>query len=334
MSFAVLLSGINPIACGHQSGFQASGIKSQMQHNPTFLLHSKFTYNQHKSRILDGVCSKTCYKKPFRLFRDTIATTKAVTTDNHEVSSFADEENTVDFDWVDEEDEGSPWEGAIVYRRNSSISHMEYCTTLERLGLDKLSSDISRSRASTMGLRVTKAVKDYLQGTPVLVSIDVTRKKHKLRLDGIIRTVITLSCNRCGEPATESVFSNFSLLLTEEPVEELDVINMGVIYGEVKAKSSAGTVDEAEDEEEASIDFDNRLYFPPEEREIDISKHIRDMVHVEITINAVCDPNCKGLCLKCGTNMNARICDCSKQEVNDVGLGPLGDLRKQMQYKI
>lgn len=116
------------------------------------------------------------------------------------------EESYPDFDWEDEEqgdleeedddDEGSPWEGAVVYKRNSSVTHLEYCTTLERLGLGKLSTKVSRSRASVMGLRVTKDVKDCPDGTPVLISLDVTRKKLKLRLDGIIRTVIALGCNR------------------------------------------------------------------------------------------------------------------------------------------
>lgn len=108
-----------------------------------------------------------------------------------------------DNDWSDveeyqdvDDEMGSPWEGAIVYQRNASVSHVEYCTTLERLGLGKLSSEVSKSRASLMGLRVTKAVKDFPLGTPVLVSVDVTRKKHKLRLDGIIRTVLTLACYR------------------------------------------------------------------------------------------------------------------------------------------
>lgn len=106
-----------------------------------------------------------------------------------------------DFDWEDleeedDDEEGSPWEGAVVYKRNSSVTHLEYCTTLERLGLGKLSTNVSRSRASVMGLRVTKDVKDYPDGTPLLISLDVTRKKHSLRLDGIIRTVITLGCNR------------------------------------------------------------------------------------------------------------------------------------------
>ncbi|KAA8544746.1 hypothetical protein F0562_019550 [Nyssa sinensis] len=245
------------------------------------------------------------------------------------------EESTVNFDWEsreqgDVEDMGSPWEGAVVYSRNPSISHVEYCTTLERLGLGKLSTETSKSQASVMGLRVTKAVKDFPLGTPVLISVDVTRKKQKLRLDGIIRTVLTLGCNRCGEPAAECIFSNFSLLLTEEPIEEPDIINMGVIFGEEKLRT-CGTSEDEDDEE--SIDLDDRLYFPPEEREIDISKHIRDMVHVEITINALCDPRCKGLCLKCGSNLNTGSCNCSKQEVKEKRYGPLGGLRKQMQQK-
>lgn len=114
-------------------------------------------------------------------------------------SSFT-ETSTIDMDWEDQEeieDIGSPWEGSVMYRRNASVTHVEYCTTLERLGLGRLSTEVSKNRASTMGLRVTKDVTDYPDGTPVQVSVDVIRKKKKLRLDGIVRTVITLGCNRC-----------------------------------------------------------------------------------------------------------------------------------------
>ncbi|CAL5439216.1 unnamed protein product [Camellia sinensis] len=274
------------------------------------------------------------------------------------------EDGSITYDWKDKqgenEDMGSPWEGAVVYQRNPSISHVEYCTTLERLGLGKLSTEVSRSRASVMGLRVTRAVKDFPLGTPVLISVDVTRKKKKLRLDGIVRTVITLACNRClkgvkkekedhpweaweklekarrktrmelrcGEPTAKCIFSNFSLLLTEEPVEEPDIINMGVIFGEDKFTTSGSS--EEEEDDEASIDLDDRLYFPPEEKGIDISKHIRDMVHVEMTIDALCNTTCQGLCLKCGSNLNTTTCNCNEQETEEKGYGPLGGLKKQM----
>lgn len=111
------------------------------------------------------------------------------------------ENSTIDIDWEEDnqddvEDTGSPWEGSVMYKRNASVTHVEYCTTLERLGLGRLSTEVSKRRASAMGLRVTKDVKDYPDGTPVQVSVDVVRKKKKLRLDGIVRTVITLGCNR------------------------------------------------------------------------------------------------------------------------------------------
>ncbi|KAM3343152.1 large ribosomal RNA subunit accumulation protein YCED 1, chloroplastic [Capsicum galapagoense] len=251
-------------------------------------------------------------------------------------SNFLLEESYTDFDWKDEEqgdledDEESPWKGAVVYKRNSSVTHLECCTTLERLGLGKLSTKVSRSRASIMGLRVTKDVKDYPDGTPVLISLDVTRKKHKLRLDGIIRTVITLGCNRCGESAAESIFSNFSLLLSEEPLKEPETLDTGVMFGEDKFKSF-GNVEEEMEDDDALIPLEDQLYFPPEEKVVDISKQIRDLVHIEITINAVCDPKCKGLCLNCGANLNVNSCTCHMQKVEEKGYGPLGGLKKQMQ---
>lgn len=123
-----------------------------------------------------------------------------ISSAGNNLSDFLDEESS-EFDWDDQEavdagDDESPWKGAVIYKRNNSVTHTEYCTTLESLGLGNLSTDVSKSRASLMGLRVTKAVKDYPDGTPVLISIDGTRKKLKLRLDGIIRTIITLGCNR------------------------------------------------------------------------------------------------------------------------------------------
>ncbi|CAI0415572.1 unnamed protein product [Linum tenue] len=275
-----------------------------------------------KYRFLSNVTSEISQYLAKRSARISKATRRNLASrDQHTVTD-------VSLNWDDlealepEEEEGSPWEGAIMYRRNASVSHIEYCTTLERLGLGNLSTDVSKSRASIMGLRVTKAVKDYPQGTPVQISVDVTRKRKKLRLDGIIKTVITLYCNRCGQPAAECIYSNFSLLLSEEPIEEPDVITIGL---------NAGQAEEDDGDDDASIDWDDRLHFPLEESEIDISKNLRDLIHVEITINGVCDPMCKGACLQCGTNLNTSSCNCSSEKASGKTYGPLGNLREQMQ---
>ncbi|XP_058731661.1 large ribosomal RNA subunit accumulation protein YCED homolog 1, chloroplastic [Vicia villosa] len=258
----------------------------------------------------------------------------------HDDDSYTDE-YTMSLDWDDEdeieddekkiEDPESPWEGAVIYKRNALILHQEYCTTLERLGLGRISTDISKNKASVMGLRVAKTVKDYPNGTPVQVSVDVTRKKKKLRLDGIIKTVITLPCNRCGRPFGEGIFSEFSLLLTDEPpVDEPETNDLGVIFG-VDKISTLGKSEE--DDEDALIDPDDQLHFPREEKQIDISKNIRDRVHVKINIGSVCDSGCKGMCMKCGKNLNTGNCSCSKEVVKEEIFGPFRNLREKMQMK-
>ncbi|OEL21915.1 Beta-catenin-like protein 1 [Dichanthelium oligosanthes] len=243
---------------------------------------------------------------------------------------------TVDFDPEEyaaesESDDDSPWEGALVYRRDAAVHHLEYATTLERLGLGDLSSHDSRARAAAMGLGALGQPQ-----TPVLVSLDVTRRRGRLRLDGIARTVITLGCFRCAEPAPEGIFANFSLLLTEDPVEEPDLVDLGTIYEEDIAKGGAsltGTLDE----DDQDVDWDDRLHFPAGDKEIDISKHIRDIIHLEITMDAVCSPACKGLCLACGANLNTCSCSCSNdkpQEPKGVkGRGPLKELLKPIQKR-
>ena len=100
---------------------------------------------------------------------------------------------------------------------------------------------------------------------------------------------------------------------------------MGVIYGQSKANGT-----EEQEDDLADIDLDDWLYFPPEEKSIDISKNIRDMVHLEITINGLCDPMCKGLCLKCGQNLNTSSCKCSQQNSKPKSYGPLGGLKEKM----
>lgn len=165
-------------------------VSSSQNSNPDF----NFNFNLLKTKKIPSLTSKSKInnspiqipQKPLNFF-----------TCRDGMNSSNVEEEIIDMDYdYDSENLESPWEGAVIYKRNPSISHLEYCTTLERLGFGEVSSDVSKSMASKMGLRVTKSVKDFPFGTPVQISIDVTRKKHRLRLDGVIKTVLGLSCNR------------------------------------------------------------------------------------------------------------------------------------------
>ncbi|CAM0907094.1 unnamed protein product [Alopecurus aequalis] len=240
----------------------------------------------------------------------------------------------------EEDEEGySPWEGALVYRRDGAAQHVEYATTLERLGLADLSTPHSRARAAAMGIlpsTKTKLPRDGAETTPVLVSVDVTRRRGRLRLDGIVRTVLTLGCYRCAEPAPEAIFANFSLLLTEDPVEDPDVVDLGTVYEEDATKFPSVTG--SQDEDDQDVDWDDRVHFPAGEKEVDISKHIRDIIHLEITLDAFCSASCKGLCLTCGANLNTGSCGCGEAEEpprdkDAKRTGPFKDLLKPLQNR-
>eukprot|EP00252_Welwitschia_mirabilis_P001485 TRINITY_DN11348_c0_g1_i1.p1 TRINITY_DN11348_c0_g1~~TRINITY_DN11348_c0_g1_i1.p1 ORF type:complete len:316 (-),score=34.61 TRINITY_DN11348_c0_g1_i1:468-1415(-) len=227
-----------------------------------------------------------------------------------------------------EKEEKMPWDGAIIFKRSSVQSHFEYWSTLERLGLFHLSTDSSKAKAAYTGLRVSgKAAAEHASGTPLHVAIDVSRtEKGELELCGLIRTFISLPCQRCGEIVVERVFSNFCLLLTNNPVNEAVEASVELDFGKHdQYRESSGDVDD----DELDIYSDDQMYFPHEKKEIDLSKYIRDIVHLEDTLNAICDVNCKGICTDCGVNLNKKVCQCNNMHEDTVN--PFEILREQTQ---
>ena len=48
--------------------------------------------------------------------------------------------------------------------------------------------------------------------------------------------------------------------------------------------------------------------------EIDLSEVFRDIIYLEKRMKNICKADCKGLCYKCGANLNKSSCDC---EIDD-----------------
>jgi uncharacterized protein len=53
----------------------------------------------------------------------------------------------------------------------------------------------------------------------------------------------------------------------------------------------------------------------PEDGNIDFTPLARDCLLLEIPIKSLCKPDCKGLCMVCGENLNLRTCEHQKQPV-------------------
>lgn len=65
----------------------------------------------------------------------------------------------------------------------------------------------------------------------------------------------------------------------------------------------------------AEEDGDVRL-FKGSAAELDLSEPVREEVVLATEPYVVCDPDCKGLCPRCGTNLNQGTCDCTTEEVD------------------
>lgn len=65
----------------------------------------------------------------------------------------------------------------------------------------------------------------------------------------------------------------------------------------------------AEDDDEARV-FDTRA------SDLDLSVPVREELIFAIDPFVVCDPTCKGLCPRCGTNLNTDSCDCTLDELD------------------
>ena len=65
---------------------------------------------------------------------------------------------------------------------------------------------------------------------------------------------------------------------------------------------------------------------------LDIDSRITEQLEIEFPIRFLCSEDCKGLCSKCGKNLNEGECDCNHKEI-DPRFAPLQKLLDQMKNK-
>ena len=63
--------------------------------------------------------------------------------------------------------------------------------------------------------------------------------------------------------------------------------------------------------------------------EIDLEPMLRDAVALALPLNPLCDEDCKGLCPRCGRDLNLNSCDC-KEEEGDPRWAALDELRDRL----
>ena len=65
---------------------------------------------------------------------------------------------------------------------------------------------------------------------------------------------------------------------------------------------------------------------------LDVDMYVREQLEMEFPLRFLCHDDCKGLCQRCGKNLNEGECDCAKKEI-DPRMAPLQKLLDEMNNK-
>ena len=118
---------------------------------------------------------------------------------------------------------------------------------------------------------------------------DIVLKKfdNQFILDSVTGIKADLVCDRCAKDFQPVITSSFKLVyLFRNKIDEVDTEKEDVVY------------------------------LHPETDKIELDKDIRDYAILAVPMKKLCNEDCKGLCPKCGKNLNEGPCECT-EEVTD-----------------
>ena len=141
----------------------------------------------------------------------------------------------------------------------------------------------------------------YRVVAPVTLDFDIHKDKDRFRLEGTIRTELELPCSRCLEPFRLPVDAAFDLR-----------------YLPAAAMST---------EEERGIEEEDLETSYYRDDQIDLNELIREQFYLVLPMKPLCQEECRGLCVHCGTNLNQGACECAA-EWKDPRLAPLEAIKR------
>lgn len=127
---------------------------------------------------------------------------------------------------------------------------------------------------------------DYkiLEKKPIKFTLTNVDKKNIL-VEAEVEMSLIIPCDRCLEP----VNTNFNIKI----IKEVNMALTDLLEEEVldKANFMSGN-------------------------DIDVNKLIHSEILLNLPMKVLCDANCKGICNRCGANLNHETCDCDVTELD------------------
>ncbi len=161
---------------------------------------------------------------------------------------------------------------------------------------------ISNLSEGTHNVRFSEPVNEIGLELPfegnVEVEVELKKTHNQIILYSSIFLSVVFECDRCTGAFKKLLRTNYEMVYLQgmEPVESQS---------------------------------DNIVYIPSAADVIDISDDVRDFSILAVPMKKLCSEECKGLCSRCGKNLNEGDCSCSKNET-DIRWLPLMELKNKL----
>jgi uncharacterized protein len=125
---------------------------------------------------------------------------------------------------------------------------------------------------------------------PVEVAIYLERHGEGVMASGAFSTVVGLSCSRCLIPFVLPVHDEFHVFFVPPPsFKEDEEVELGL--------------------EELDVEF-------LVEDRIDVDHLVKENILLNLPVQPLCREDCRGLCQRCGANLNEGSCSCAEEEID------------------
>ena len=126
---------------------------------------------------------------------------------------------------------------------------------------------------------------------PIKAALRAQQIGDIVEIEGNILTAVRLECGRCLQSFEMPLESQFALTYSQvDPALEQSASN--------------------DEEIELTAEDMGLIYYQGEE--INLEKEIQEQVILALPLKALCKPDCKGLCPRCGADLNTAACDCDR----------------------
>ena len=132
----------------------------------------------------------------------------------------------------------------------------------------------------------------------VRVHVSAFRSGGTIHCKGIVYTAFHLQCDRCLDSYSVDVEESLEVLFTTDP--------------------------------EAEMTEEQLVLLSSHDVEIDLEPFVRETLLLGLPFKKLCSTACKGLCVRCGANLNHESCSC-KHDERDPRWEKLNELKKTLE---